>query len=597
MFATYAKVLDLLTPPERRRFYGLVCLTLAMGLVDMLGVASIMPFLAVLANPDIVETSAPLALLSDWLGAEGPGFLLALGFIVFLVVVGGLVLRAFTFYALTRFTRMRMLSLSTRLFKRYLDQPYGWFLDRSSADLGKSLLSEIAQAVNGPIDAAMRLLAQSAIVFFIVVLLLALEPVAALAAGLLLGGGYTLVFLHFQRRLTRMGVERAEANRERFEVVQEALGGIKEVKILDLEARYREKFLAPARKLADRQARVALVSETPRHILEGTAFGGMILFVLWLISTREGAVEAILPALGAFAFAGARLFPALQEIFRALTQIRFGAPALDLLHADLRNLPPAGPAEDADVPAIPLNASLTLENVTFAYSSGGRAALDGLSLRIEANTTVGLVGATGAGKSTIVDVILGLLAPQSGVMTADGVRVGPGNMRAWRRSIGYVPQSIFLTDDDVAANIAFGQRREEVDTEAVERAARAAEVHDFVMTLPDAYSTRVGERGVRLSGGQRQRIGIARALYRDPQVLVFDEATSALDTVTERAVMDAVNALGHRKTIILIAHRLSTVRNCDRIFVIEDGKVSASGTYDDLVSGSRSFRAIHQAAT
>jgi ABC-type multidrug transport system fused ATPase/permease subunit len=250
------------------------------------------------------------------------------------------------------------------------------------------------------------------------------------------------------------------------------------------------------------------------------------------------------------------------------------------------------PARSAAVP-LRLTERLELEGMRYAYPKSERGALDGLDLAIDARTTVGIVGGTGAGKTTTVDVILGLLAPQAGELRVDGVPVTEANRRGWQNAIGYVPQSIFLTDDSVAANIAFGLPADEIDHAAVERAAKIAELHNFVMDeLPEGYATQVGERGVRLSGGQRQRIGIARALYHDPDVLILDEATSALDNLTEKAVMDAVHNLGHAKTIILIAHRLSTVRDCDMIFMLERGRVVARGSYDELLESSQKFRAM-----
>jgi ABC-type multidrug transport system fused ATPase/permease subunit len=235
--------------------------------------------------------------------------------------------------------------------------------------------------------------------------------------------------------------------------------------------------------------------------------------------------------------------------------------------------------------------------VTYAYPNATRPALDDISLRIAARTTIGFVGATGAGKTTLVDVVLGLLEPQSGHVLVDGTSIHPDNIRAWQRSIGYVPQQIFLADDTVAGNIAFGVPREKIDMQAVERAAKCAELHAFVLEgLPQGYQTEVGERGIRLSGGQRQRIGIARALYHDPAVLIFDEATSALDNLTERAVMDAIHNLTHVKTILVIAHRLSTVRPCEQIFFLDRGRLRAVGTYDQLLAGDPIFQGLAAAA-
>jgi ATP-binding cassette, subfamily B, bacterial PglK len=308
-----------------------------------------------------------------------------------------------------------------------------------------------------------------------------------------------------------------------------------------------------------------------------------------------GNLQKALPVLALYAMAGYRLLPALQQVYAQLTNLRFAGPTLDRLHADITQLEPSSTrAGDAAAGSrLPLRKELVLENVSYSYPGTERPVLDNLTLHIPAGTTVGLVGATGSGKTTTVDVILGLLRPQMGRVLVDSTVITDQNVRDWQRIIGYVPQSVYLSDESIAANIAFGQTKDQIDMAAVERAARIAHLHDFVTgELKHGYETRVGDRGIRLSGGQLQRIGIARALYHDPEVLILDEATSALDTVTESLVMNTVHDLAQRKTIIIIAHRLSTVRKCDQIFVLESGKVVERGTFDSLLERDFRFQAL-----
>lgn len=593
----YRRIFDLLSPRERKRFALIVGLVMVMGLFDVLGVASVLPFLAVVSNPDAVEQSRWLSWAYDLSGAATTqDFLMFLGFTVFLFVLATTLFRAATFYVLTRFTKMRIVSLATRLMEVYLSQPYQWFLSRHSADLGKTILSEVTLVVNGPITAAMRLLANGVMLSLLVAFLFLMEPLAAAGAAVLFGGTYGLIFAATRMKLTRMGKGRVEANREQYQIVQEAMGGIKNVKLMALERSYLRRFQKPSHQSARQQAGLALISELPRQLLEVIAFGGMVLFVLWLLARRDGMIGDVLPILGVYAFAAARMFPTIQQLFAAISEIRFGKPALDQLHAELtRPVAQVLPSMDKAT-AIPLKRELSLEGVTFAFPDASRPALNDISLTIPANTTVGIVGTTGAGKTTLIDTILGLLSPQKGHLKVDGRVIGPDNVRGWQRSVGYVPQDIYLVDDTVAANIAFGCPPDQIDMAAVRRAAQVAELHDFIMgTLPEGYSTFVGERGARLSGGQRQRIGIARAIYTNPDMLVFDEATSALDNLTERAIMDAIRTLGRSKTIIVIAHRLSTVRNCDIVFLLEEGRVAAADRYDGLVEKNDHFRALHEA--
>lgn len=596
MTEVFQKIYDLLDPRERRQFRLLIVMMVMMGLSNMLGVASVLPFLAVISNPEAVENSRALSWLYE---ASGVGrmseFLILLGVLVFLFMLLTTLIRVGTFYAMTRFIKMRTLSLAMALMKHYLGHPYVWFLSRHTSDLGKTILTEVNQVVNGPLSAAMKLLANSVMIAFLAVFLIIMEPVAALGAAVLFGGSYGVIFLLARRKLTRMGKERVEANRARFQIMQEAMGGIKTVKLMSLERGYLDQFREPARKMAKNEASLAIISELPRHLLEVIAFGGMILFVLWLLATREGMITDVIPILGVYAFAAARMFPTIQQLFASVSALRFGRPALDSLHAELTE-PNKDVGRGADVPAIPLRKSLELDRVSFAFPGSERPALRELSLAIEANTTVGIVGSTGAGKTTAVDLLLGLLHAQSGTLKVDGQIIGEHNVRAWQKSVGYVPQDIFLVDDSVAANIAFGTLRNDIDMDRVETAAKVAELHDFVMEqLPRGYETQVGERGTRLSGGQRQRIGIARAIYNNPDVLIFDEATSALDNLTEKAVMDAVKRLGKTKTIIMIAHRLTTVRNCDKIFLLEHGRLVAADRYEMLVKKNDRFRALHEA--
>ena len=588
---TLKKLLDLLTVPERKRAGSLVGVILVMAMLDMVGVASIMPFMAVLANPELVATNAFLNAAYTKLGFTDPQqFLLALGILVFVLLVVSLAFKALTTYAQLRFTFMREYSIGKRLVESYLHQPYSWFLSRHSADLGKNILSEVSTVGANGVLPMMNLIAQGATGIALLTLLILIDPKLALIVGLTLSSAYALVFIATQRLLTRLGTERVKANQSRFTTLSEAFGASKEVKVGGLEQAYIQRFADPAQTYALHTATSQVIGQLPRFALEAIAFGGMLLVVLYLM-VQSGSFASALPIIGLYAFAGYRLMPALQQIYGAVTQMRFAAPAIDALHADLMSLQPAHPNPSQDI--ISLQQAITLNQIQYRYPNAPKLALKNLSLTIPAKSTVGLVGATGSGKTTTVDLILGLLEAQEGTLEVDGKAITEHNKRAWQRAIGYVPQQIYLAHDTVAANIAFGLEAKDIDQSSVERAAKIANLHDFVANdLPQQYQTTVGERGVRLSGGQRQRIGIARALYHNPSVLVLDEATSALDNLTEQIVMEAVHNLSHNITIILIAHRLTTVRECDQIFLLEKGDVKARGTFKELLEKSDQFRAM-----
>lgn len=591
--ATVKKLFDLLTPAERRQAVLLVALILVMALLDAVGVASIMPFMAVLSNPQLVETNSILARLHQFTGAvEVQDFLFILGLLVFALLVVSLAFKALTTYALVRFTLMRECSIGQRLVAAYLHQPYVWFLNRHSAELGKTILSEVTNVVHGGLVPMMTLIAQSFVTVAILLLLFIVDPVLALSVCAALGASYWIVYRLIKKYLSKIGQERLEANRGRFSAVSEVFGAVKEVKIGGLEDVYINRFAKPATIYAKDNAAAHMVTQLPRFALEAVAFGGMLLLVLYLMIS-SGGFASVLPVIAVYALAGYRLMPALQQVYASISQLRFVGPALDALHKDLIDLSKPSLRHNIEE-KLALNRFISLRNVEFAYPNSSQPALWNISLEIPARSTLGLVGATGSGKTTLVDLILGLLEPQRGSLSVDDhVIIGDEKRRAWQRMVGYVPQQIYLTDDSVAANIAFGVKPADIDWDALHRAARIANLHEFVMNdLESQYLTLVGERGVRLSGGQRQRIGIARALYHKPQVLILDEATSALDNLTEQAVMEAINNLHNDITIILIAHRLSTVRLCDQIILLEKGEIKARGNFAQLMEDSQTFRAM-----
>lgn len=597
MLTTYKKLLSLLDARDRRRALLMFSIMLATAVSEVVGVASVMPFIAVLANPAVVQENVYLARAYDVLGfTEQNDFLLALGLGFFFMLVGSLALKALGSWAQLRYSFNRSVSWSVRLIGAYLRQPYEWFLNKHSSDLATSILSEVDTVINSALVPAMQVVAQSLVAVLLLGLLVVVDPLLALGAAIVLGGGFASVSVYFRKRMRTISQERYAANRARYHVVQEAFGGIKDVKLGNIENMVLARFRVPSVVRSERQISAGLIGQMPSMVMQGLLFGGMLLVLLYLVGVH-GTFQEALPVVGLYALAGYRLMPAVQKVFESSTKLRTSEAAIDSLAEDLTTLERTSADREAerqqDAPRLPLRELLSLSDVRYSYPGQERAALDGVSLSIPAFHSIGLVGSTGSGKTTLVDIVLGLLSPHSGSMVVDGTPVDGSTVRRWQRSLGYVPQQIFLADDTIAANIAFGIPQRLIDMEAVERASRIANLHEFIETdLPEGYRTKVGERGVRLSGGQRQRIGIARALYHDPDVLIMDEATSALDNLTEQAVMDAVHSLSRRKTLIMIAHRLTTVRDCDCIFLLEHGRLVAQGSYDELIESNDRFRRL-----
>ena len=583
---TLKKISSLLNPLEKRRAFLLFLMILVMALLDMIGVASILPFMTVLVNPEIIETNMFLNKLYDFSRLFGvknnQHFLFALGILVFLILIFSLFFKALVTYAQVRFVEMRQYTVGKRLVEGYLKQPYSWFLNRHSADIGKTILSEVGQVVTGGINPLIDLIAKSMILIALVTLLVFTDPKLALIISVTLGGSYWLIFSIVRIFLNRIGKERLKSNELRFLALSQAFGAAKEVKVGGLEQIFVKRFSDPAKSYALTSAYAQIIRQIPRFILEAIAFGGILLVILYLM-TKTGSFGNALPILSLYVFAGYRLMPALQSAYSSFTQLTFIGPAIDKLYEDIKNLNYQKTAEDKS--KLILNKKISLKNIYYNYPNTSKSVLENISINISAKSKVGFIGATGSGKTTTVDIILGLLEAQKGTLEVDNQIVTNQNIRAWQSIIGYVPQQIYLADDTVAANIAFGVESQNINQDYVEKASKIANLHDFVINeLPQKYLTTIGESGIRLSGGQRQRIGIARALYHKPQILILDEATSALDNQTEQIVMEAIKKLGKDITIILVAHRLNTVKNCDIIFKFEKGKLINQGKFEEIVN-------------
>lgn len=589
---TFKKLFFLLSIDERKQAGLLLVLIIIMALFDTIGVASIMPFMAVLTNPEIVETNFFLKLLfekSYIFGVENiDDFIFYLGGLIFILLIISLTFKTFTTYKQVHFAQMRQYTIGKRLIEGYLNQPYSWFLSRHSADIEKTILSEVSTVIGNGINPFIELIAKGIITIALITLLILANPKLSLIVGFSLAFLYGIIFYFIRKYLTLIGSKSLLNNQLRFTAVSEAIGAAKEIKVGGLEKKYIQNYSTSAKIYAKTLTASNIIAILPRFILEAIAFGGIILMLLYIIS-QTGSLNNALPIISLYVFAGYRLMPSLQVIYSSITKLTFVGPSLNRLYDDLKSLRPS--IKNQENTSLTFDKIISLNNIFYNYPNSSKTAIEGISLSILAKSTVGFIGTTGSGKTTIIDIILGLLQPQKGTLEVDGKIITAQNIKSWQRCIGYVPQHIYLSDDTVSANIAFGIDNENINQKMVEDASKIANLHHFVINdLSQKYHTTIGERGVRLSGGQRQRIGIARALYHNPKILVLDEATSALDYETEKAVMDAVNNIGKDITIILIAHRLESVKKCDKIFILEKGKVKGQGSFEELINSNEDFR-------
>ncbi|MDR2021467.1 MAG: ABC transporter ATP-binding protein/permease [Treponema sp.] len=564
---------------------------LAMGFIELIGVGSISPFIMVISNPAVIHTNMYLNKVYAYFNfSSDNSFIIFFGIaVIALITLSNLCLgciSSLNFFYCGR----RLHSIAMRFLEKYLCQPYVFYLNINTADLAKTILSEIHMFVNRVLLVLLQLISSAIISLCILFLLIIINPLLASIVSMAFGLSYLIIFTFVRKFLAQKGRERTVQNGLKYKYINEIFGGIKDIKILGKEKVFMDFFKVPSKKSAMNDAISDTVNDMPKYLLETIAFGGILGVVIFMIASGIK-IEKFLPVLTLYAFGAYRLMPSLQKIFKAAASIKYNFPVVKNLHRDFTRLRDDESIDTENIPKMNFGDSIVLDNISFQYPNTSKDVIKKQSLVITSNTSIALVGATGCGKTTLVDIILGLLEPQTGKIIIDDVEITGINRKSWQKNLGYVPQSIYLTDDTVRNNIAFGIAPEKIVNDTVIKAAKLANIHGFIQDeLENGYNTIIGERGVRLSGGQRQRIGIARAVYHEPSVLIFDEATSALDSLTENAVIDAITNMSRKKTIIMIAHRLSTVKTCDIIYLMNKGIIIDHGNYDALYARNKIFR-------
>ena len=555
---------------------------------DVMSLGAVVPFLAILTAPERIFAYAVIGNVARAVGITTPEQLvlpLTLGFAAAALISGAI--RMLVLWSSNRFAYATGADLSVDVYRRTLYQSYRVHVARNSSEVISGISIKVAGIV-GVLTSLLIIASSLPLLVAILLALFAIDPVVASQAMVGFGGSYVLITLVHRRRLRRNSQLIADEQTNVIKALQEGLGGIRDVLLDGPQPLYCDVFRRAEVRLRLALAGNAFISGNPRYVMEAV---GMVLIaaLAYGLSRGAGGLVIALPVLGALALGAQRLLPALQQGYSAWAGFVGGHASLAETIALLDQPLPAELLRPAPAP-LHFHDTIRFRAVRFRYTSDGPWVLDGLDLTIPKGGLVGLVGTTGSGKSTTMDLLMGLLTPTEGELLLDGQLLKGNRVRAWQRTIAHVPQSVFLADATVAENIAFGVSRKELDLEAVRQAARLAQLADFIEARPEGYSTFVGERGIRLSGGQRQRVGIARALYKQASVLVFDEATSALDNATEESLMSAIEDLNRDLTVLLVAHRLTTVRRCDTIVEIGRGRVVAQGTYEQLLESSPSFR-------
>jgi ATP-binding cassette, subfamily B, bacterial PglK len=588
---TWGAFLEFVEPGQRSPWVLLLGLAFFAAIVEMIGAALVYAIAGMFAA-DVDATSLPVigGLVEQLGGGDTTREILLIAGIVsvFYVFRGATVLGEAYYQA--KVVEETTRRLSVRLFAGYVSLPYPYFLRRNSAEMIRTAFDSVRQVGRNFLDPMVTLISDSLVaVGFVIVLVVAAPWASAMALVVLVPAVY-LLLRWVRPKLQRLGRRYESENAASLQSLQHSLHGIREIKVSQSEAYFTTVFDRSRARLARIQYRRALLSEMPRVSVETLV---VLLIVLLLVAASIGpfARADSLAVLGLFAYAALRLMPIVNRTAANINKIRFATGAVENVRRDLELVRAAASESTSDAPRLMLESAIELREVDFAYEKASTPALRDVELVIKRGERLGIVGQTGSGKSTLLDLILGLLSPTSGEVLVDGDPI-ESRLSAWLSNIGMVPQAVFLIDDSIRRNVAFGLAEREIDDERVGTVLELAQLSDFVDTLPDGVETVVGERGVRLSGGQQQRIAIARALYDDPAILILDEATSALDTATESELMEALEDASRDRTVIIVAHRLSTVQRADRVILLDDGRIVDSGRFDELVTRNASFREL-----
>lgn len=571
----------------------ILLLTFFVAFLEIVGIASMMPFFGIIGNPNMIHNSKVLTWFYSYFNfSSSLQFISFIGFSVIGVIIFSNVIKGYSAYINNKFIGELRLSLQSRLLGNYIKQPYSFFLNKNSSELNKIIWSDIEFVISYTVTPFIQIVSNGILLILVMTMIAMVQLKTAIILGLVVSVFLGLFVIIVRMRDKNAAFERGEAAKGAFVVLNEIFGGIKDVKVYQKEQSFSDKFFFNSKLYANLWAKSVTIAQLPKFVLESMAFGILISVTLVIIYSYND-MGMILPILGLYAFAAYKIVPAVQVIFQGVASFKQGWPSLVQIHDDiLLSIDPQFLSSTAKA-RLPLKNLISFNNIYFQYDDSDNIILNGVNCEIQCNTTVGIVGGTGAGKTTLIDIMLGLHKPKSGNLKVDDNIIDFENLSEWKNMIGYVPQQIFLTDASIEENIAFGIPKELINFEQVQNAASLASIDDFIQNeLPNKYNTIVGERGVRLSGGQRQRIGIARALYTNPKVLILDEATSSLDNLTESFIINALEKLNGKCTIVIVAHRFSTIQRCDKIVVLANGKVVSEGKFEELTLHSNEFKKL-----
>jgi HlyD family secretion protein len=588
------QLFNLLTTKQRKSFYTLQILVVLSAIMEIVSIASIIPFMTLVGDISLLQENTTISQFYEYSGASSKlQFVFLVGLGVLSVFLVSSIISMFTLWRLFMFANRTGIEIANRLYNHYLNQNWLFHANGSSAQLTKKISTETSRVTSLVLVPLLQMNAKIVLAILLSVSISIYDPQVAITGLSAFAVGYFIIFRSVRARLTKNGKAISQVDEQRFRLMNEGFGGIKDVLLFGRNNDFINRFSKAGETFAHSQGTNQSLAQVPRYMVELVAFGFMIALVLYLIATHKGNLGLVLPVLTVYTLAGFRLLPAFQQIFACIANIKGNISAFESIQQDLKDsLQTVEKLKKSSTGYMNLKKEISLENITFTYPRKSEATLKQLNMLIPVNKVVGVVGSSGSGKSTLIDILLGLLEPHHGELRIDGTIINSQNRRLWQNTIGFVAQSIFLSEGSIAENVAFGIPKDKIDLDKVQQALELAHLSEFIQGLEKGLHTKVGERGVQLSGGQRQRIGIARALYNKAEVLIFDEATSSLDGLTEKMVMEAIHNFSGKKTIIMIAHRIKTVEKCDQIFFIDKGKVVDQGTFQELIKTNKQFKKI-----
>ena len=601
MFANLKKLFSLLNPSQRKNLFLLQFLVIFMAFAEIASVFSIGPFMALIGNLDQLNGDGLIAEAYKFSGiTDQNNFIIAFGATVISILTLSALISTFTLWRLAMYGAKVGADLGNRLFSYYMNESWLFHSQRNSSDLVNKISVETTRVTGSIILQLMFLNAKVTLVLFLSVSIFILDPKIALSGVAIFSFAYLFIYRLVKKQLELNGNMHTQGNRSRFQLMSEGFGGIKEILLLGRQNFFKKRFFIASEDFFYAWGNSQVLSSVPKYFMELVSFSAAVLLVMYFLVSNQGNLEIILPMVSIYALAGFKLLPAFQQIYFSISTIQANIASYENIKSDLKSsavhYSDYNYEDDASVSSesISFSKAIMLSNISFSYPETSQSLISNLSIEFPKNQVIGLVGPSGSGKSTIIDILMGLVEPDAGELVVDSSALNLLQKRALQNSIGFVSQSIYLADSSIKENIAFGIPPDLIVNTDIARALKLANLEDVIQSLPNGIDTFVGERGVQLSGGQRQRIGIARALYNDPEILVFDEATSSLDGLTEKNIMKAIDSFAGQKTIILIAHRLSTVMNCNLIYYMENGKITDQGTYQYLIESNANFKQMSE---